>query len=214
MNGPDFQYDGLTAFAPITNVATDKKKGLMSAADKAKLDAIPEGGGGALSHLTEVTLAADTATITFSSIPQTARHLRLVVYGRSTNASLSDALLVRFNGDSTGSYDRQRLEANAGVVAASELFSQTSIALNYLPGATATAGCASHVSIEIPDYARSNWQKAVTATIAEKAGSTSGFMIMGLYAGFWRSGAAITSITLSCGANLAAGTVATLYGLT
>ena len=40
MNGPDFQYDGLTAFAPITSAATDKKKGLMSAADKAKLDTL------------------------------------------------------------------------------------------------------------------------------------------------------------------------------
>lgn len=40
MNGPDFQYDGLTAFAPITRAATPGKKGLMSAADKAKLDTL------------------------------------------------------------------------------------------------------------------------------------------------------------------------------
>lgn len=40
MNGPDFVYNGLTAFAPITNVATPDKKGLMSAADKAKLDGL------------------------------------------------------------------------------------------------------------------------------------------------------------------------------
>ena len=41
MNGPDFQYDGLTAFAPITSAATAKKKGLMAAADKARLDRVP-----------------------------------------------------------------------------------------------------------------------------------------------------------------------------
>lgn len=40
MNGPDKQYDGLTAFAPITNIATTKKKGLLSADDKAKLDTL------------------------------------------------------------------------------------------------------------------------------------------------------------------------------
>ena len=44
MNGPDFQYDGLTAFAPITSAATAKKKGLLSAADKAKLDALAGSG--------------------------------------------------------------------------------------------------------------------------------------------------------------------------
>lgn len=45
MNGPDFQYDGLTAFAPITSAATAKKKGLLSAADKAKLDSYTTAGG-------------------------------------------------------------------------------------------------------------------------------------------------------------------------
>src|SRR5689334_18175590 len=53
--------------------------------------AAPSGGGsGGLTLIAEQLLLSDTPTITFSSVPNTYRHLRLVAMGRITQASNDD----------------------------------------------------------------------------------------------------------------------------
>ena len=172
------------------------------------------GGGGAMVQVAETILAVDTATITFSSIPGTARGLRLVFTGRSTAAVTTDSLLLRLNGDTGANYDSQKLQGNGGTVTSVESLGQTAFTMTALVGASAAANFASHFIIEINDYARTNWYKNITAMCNEKAGNGTGFIVLAQFGGGWRSTAAITSLTLSCAANLAAGTVATLYSIT
>ncbi len=163
--------------------------------------------------IAETILAADAASITFSSIPQTFRHLRLVVFGRCSLATSTTLAYLRMNGDAGATYDWQQLHGNAATVGAGEGFADI-IRAGYISGANAPAGVASGLSATVFDYARTAWQKAVISLSGGKGNVTSGSLIVVAVSGFWRSNAAITSLTLiASGSNFVAGTVATLYGI-
>ena len=153
------------------------------------------------------TSPGDTA-ITFSAIPATYTHLRIIGSFRSNTSTTF--LSMRFNGDAGANYSRIIGQINqAGTVYGSLLTGQTAIFIG-LQNSAGADGFSSAV-IEIPAYAgggkksvmgRSYYLEAAVATQAQGGG-------------YWNSVNAITSITLMAQTTdeFAEGCVASLYGI-
>lgn len=166
-------------------------------------------GGGDVEVIAETVLAADAASISFASIPATYSHLLLLVSARSTaGAGSEENLSLRFNGDTAGNYEWQRLRAFGGVVDATNATAATSMVFGFPPTAPASVGIPALSHMLIPNYARTTNKKVTRTT-----GTSQGHRLTD-HAGFWASTAAINSISIFVASgNLAAGSVAALYGL-
>jgi hypothetical protein len=165
-------------------------------------------------------LASPAASITFSAIPQTYSLLRLIVTGASASATESDRWLVQINGDAGAHYDIQVASANdttlAGIprIAFAAWQIATANPPGDMPGASATAGLAGMLEIEIPAYAGTTLQKVANWRSGYSDAATSAadqITISGIAS--WRSTAAITSILIgtATASNLVTGTAAYLY---
>ena len=178
------------------------------------------GGGTALTKIAETILGANTATVTFSSIPQTFRNLVLKVTARdsATVTGNSDAYL-QFNGDTGGNYQYSFIEGTGtGSPSIGQGFSQSQpiVFATVSNGAGNTAQFAGSSTITIYDYARTAWVKNVLAqcvlTIAFNSSGAAHVFTLNM---LWGSTAAITSIVTGiCGSGsvFMAGSVFTLYG--
>lgn len=161
---------------------------------------------------TVVTVAA--ATIDFTSIPATYRHLQLALYARGDTAATTATVGVTFNNDSAANYDLQTVTGTASTAAAAESFDQSNINLGSMAAASASANLFTPYEVIIPHYANSANNKTLISRMARKIGTATGNLTTIHLGGFWRSNAAINRITLTPGAgNFDVGTVATLYGL-
>jgi hypothetical protein len=165
------------------------------------------------------TLASPAASITFSSIPAGYSLLRLVVVGASAAAAELDRWIVQVNGDTGAHYDLIGYGAQGGSGTLTEKNANTSWESGYgtdgdVPAASATAGVAGILVIEIPLYAGTTFQKAGLHRAGYSDAATSASDQSGASATIaWRSTAAITSVTVAVlsGSNLVAGTTAFLY---
>jgi hypothetical protein len=162
------------------------------------------------------TLSSPTATISISSIPQTFRHLLLLMEMRSDRASTAnDNVLVRFNGDSGASnYYRFNYQVLGSPPAFGGNYTNAlgnGLSLNQwsMLGAAAAAGLRSAIVMHIFDYAALR-QRQVTYYGYTPAGS----LIQG--GGYWVNTAAginAISIASGTGSNLVAPSTYALYGL-
>lgn len=159
--------------------------------------------------ITSVTLAVDTASITFSTIP-TGNILRYSALVRGTKSAASDGIGFRLNGDGSADYDNAGIFAINNVSSASSAYSGATSYIGLeanVPAASATAGVFAAFTAVIPGY---------SATVAQKVGySTSGYNdgvagVIGvnqLMPFNWRNSAAVTSVQFfTLGGNMKAGT--------
>lgn len=163
------------------------------------------------------TLAADTATVTFSSIPQDFTHLHLKCLVRSTVAAGTDVFNMRLNSDSSALYDWTTTLWNDSTAPGTASTGSNGVVATSLrvsgeiDGATATAGFFTKAQIDIPHYSDGTTSR------------TKGFMSQAVLSGFTinlasgvyvpAAAAAITAVTFLCGANFKAGSVFSLYGV-
>jgi hypothetical protein len=187
------------------------------AASKRILDSsgqFANGPGQTFKAIATAVLTSD-GTVTFSSIPGTYKHLILEVSGRGNRAAVEDPVYVRFNGDGTnGNYDWQEVRSSATTVASSESIGTSIIQIGVVPSATASSGPNGAITAQIHNYAATTFQKSIIATSGHKVGTSSGNVTTRQNAGFWRSTAAITSVTVGCAnASLLTGTIVSLYGV-
>lgn len=153
-------------------------------------------------------------TITFSNIDQTFAHLYLVVMGRSSAAVSSADLRIQLNGDVAANYDWQFSRGNAANAVAAEFFGDTSMLLGSLAGNAVGAGLAGMVTVDLPSYSGSTFNKMANSRSSEKHGVLTTNMNVFEVSSFWRSGAAITSLVLLLSAgSFMIGSQASLYGL-
>jgi hypothetical protein len=154
-----------------------------------------------------VTLGTSTASITFSSIPQTYRHLQIRMLSTSGNTPSSGSTL-RYNGDTTvGNYYAHNIQGDGATAAAYATASNS-----YFPavlGNAATTGPAGGI-LDILDYTNTNKYKT-SRYISSYDQNGSGYVVFG--SNLWSSTAAITSIVLTGNANFAQYTQAALYGV-
>jgi hypothetical protein len=181
------------------------------------------GAGGNLQYLydgrvykiAEFVLGIVTASVTFSSIPGTYRHLVIPWGARGDNATASTALVMQANGDTTANYDSELYQFHGSVSGpfVQELIGTATPAVGDLAAASAPAGFAGGGVIEIQNYAGTTFNKQATGRSAFKGANTTGNINHEIEAWFWRNSAAITAIKLLPGAgNFVAGSMFQLYG--
>jgi hypothetical protein len=161
------------------------------------------------------TLGSPAGTITFSAIPGTYNMLRLVAIGASARVAETDNWNVAVNGGGVY-HDMQNLyglhvSPSAGVGSATTGWATGG---GDLPGANATAGVAGILDLQIPAYAGTTLQKIGlwrSGYFDAVASASDGATEQATAA--WRSGSAITSLTITTvnSANLVTGTTALLY---
>lgn len=165
--------------------------------------------------LSETTLATATANITFSSISQSYKHLRLYVYGAAASATVELDLLMQFNNDTGANYGWTQGYVNntSATGSGGHTASTTSLKIGALWGANSTDIPGVSV-IDIPLYSGTSFMKGYTAVSSSEDGNNVDWNIT--YAGgVWQNTAAINTITVFPGlsANFTAGTYAALYAI-
>ncbi len=166
-----------------------------------------------MGKLQEIALTAVAATIDFTAIPATYKHLVVTLTARADGAYPDTDIYLTFNGDTGANYDDQYLSSTGTTGGNSSTLAGAHIRAGLTAGANAPAGVYAETTIDVLNYANTTPRKTVSAKTYDHGSDTgAGFMIE--EAGQWRSTAAITRLTLTPGSgNFAAGTVATLYGV-
>lgn len=167
--------------------------------------------------ISDQTVGSAVATVTFSSIPGTYKHLQLEMEGRCSASALVDTFYVQANGDTMSNYSQQFLKSNHLTVTATDEQLSAKVDLTGMPCATALANTAGTATMKFTDYAGTTFTKSgidiggtvMAASIAASA-LTNYFVWWN-----WNSNAAITSLTVGVtgGSNFVTGSRFTLYGL-
>jgi len=158
------------------------------------------------------TVGTATATVTFSSIPQTYTDIIAVPYVKTTSNDIGVGFYYNSDNASTN-YSRTWLFGYS-TTASSTRNSNTATFGNiaYNTGASDTIFNAYHLNImnyaNTTTYKTAIWRAGNMQTVLNNTET-------GVGAGLWRSSAAITGITFVCGGgvNFAVGTTFTLYGI-
>jgi hypothetical protein len=152
-----------------------------------------------------------SASIAFTSIPQTYTDLQIFISSRTNRADASDYFTVSFNSDTTGANYSYRDLIGSGS-AASSTGSTSSTSGGETVGNNATASVFGNGQIYIANYTSSNHKLFNNETVAENNLAAS---FMNMTSGVWKNTAAITSISLivGIGPNFNEFTTATLYGI-
>jgi len=155
------------------------------------------------------TLGSTTATVTFSSIPQTFTDLKLVYSARSTTTGTQEFIKADFNGN-TSNYTLKTLQGD-GYGSSSGSYSYSWI--GYSVGGGSTSNTFSNGDIYIPNYTNSNIYKASSVDCVTERNDRN--TQMWLASNLWSNTSAITSIVLTIdgGQNFVAGTNFYLYGI-
>ena len=154
------------------------------------------------------TVASDTNSVTFSSIPATYTDLVLVMQIKSSS---SDTIRFRFNSDSATNYSTTRL-SGTGSSAVSDRESNSSVTLGSSYGyPTSTLGATTHI-LQIFNYSNTTTYKT-QITRANSAGNGVDACV-----GLWRSTAAINAVSVATSAYggstaVQIGSTFTLYGI-
>jgi hypothetical protein len=156
--------------------------------------------------------AGNQASISFTSIPSTYKHLQIRAINRSTRASAFGYWNMSFNSDTTNAnYFWGHNLAGSGASAYADTFGSAPGIVVQMPGASQSANMFGATVIDIPDYGNTNKNKT-TRTLNGHDFNGSGYMI--LSSGLWMSTAAITSITFTDqNANFAQYSSFALYGI-
>jgi hypothetical protein len=149
-----------------------------------------------------------SATIDFTSIPQTYTDLEVRISARSSLAGDGDYLLVNYN-NSTSNISSKSF----GGYGASTVFTGTeaSYFINIVPAANVVANTFSNTKIYVPNYTSSNFKPASMDGVYPN--NSSNWWIF-TTAGLWSNTAAITSLKLDLlDGNFIQNSTAYLYGI-
>jgi hypothetical protein len=154
------------------------------------------------------TLSSDTTTVTFNSIPSTYKDLHVRYVAKKIDSGITDINLT-FNGDGGSNYSKSWIFTFDGA-GPYESGNDTGLSIGYAAGSD--SGVFGAGMIDIPDYAATTKNKTCTyLTGNEKSSANTTTLVIG--AGQWRSTAAISSLTLSCGATFSTGSTFEIYGI-
>ena len=156
--------------------------------------------------------ATPTSTfVTFSSIPQTYKHLQIRVTGRTTFATTNWELWLQFNGDAGTNYVYHFLQGNGSSATAGAFTTQNLIRIGDITGSSSAASIFGVSICDILDYTSTNKNKTVRSLSGNDA---NGSGIVALKSNLWLNTAAITSIKVSTASDsFATGSVISLYGI-
>jgi len=156
------------------------------------------------------TLGSSTATISFSSIPSTYKHLQIRATTRMTASAIADTCWAQFNSDTTSSnyyaHGLYGTGSSVGAYADSGAYAQIGI----VSANTAGANIFGVFVMDILDYKDTNKFKT-TRTLSGT--DTNGDGQLRFVSGLWRNTNAITSIDIKGNSNFAQYSSFALYGI-
>lgn len=161
------------------------------------------------------TLSATGASITFSSIPSTYKHLQIRGIYKDTSSSSSQfaPLFIQFNADGGNNYAYHYLRGDTSVAIASGVASTSWIRIDSA-GVVSTTGAYGASIIDVVDYVSSAKNKTLKAIAGGDGNLTQTNYAVSYSSGAWFNTAAITSITIYAGnGGFASGSSFALYGI-
>lgn len=161
------------------------------------------GSAGNFVLISDTVLGVDTASFDLTSIVGTYKHLRISL---SLMGTAEGSVVMQFNGDTATNYRGQVMTCTSSTVAAASAGgAQTQI------GYAMTTPNAAKITVDIPDYSGTTFQKGHTAACSVNL--TGGFYWAGT-SGAWLNTAAITRINIfPSSGSFVAGSRCSLYGL-
>lgn len=160
------------------------------------------------------TLGSSQASVTFSSIPSTFKHLQIRMIARtSRSANEYDGTIIQFNSDTGANYAYHRIIGDGSTVLADGYASQNNGTLGTTLGAGAIANAFSPLITDILDYASTNKTKVVRSISGRQNNTTDSQLLY--TSSLWNNTSAITSITIkpSVGPNYVQYSQFALYGI-
>jgi hypothetical protein len=157
------------------------------------------------------TLSADTATVTFSAIPQTFTDLLIKISTRTTRAtSTNDGLMIKLNATTTPYSSRSLTRDDGSIATYGDLFGVGYVINTASAGVTASIFASSDVYIA--NYAGSNHKLITSETVVETNAPQNRLENM---VNIWTNTDAITSIVFGSygSSNLVQYSTYTLYGI-
>jgi hypothetical protein len=156
--------------------------------------------------ISTVTLGSSQATVTFSSIPSTYKHLQIRGIAKSTTVNHLD---MQFNSDTGNNYAGHQLEGNGTAASASAGATRANIfSVVMMAGTSPIMGAG---IIDILDYANTNKYKTARSLRGYDANGSGN---ISLISGLWMNTAAISTITLTArGGSVDQYTTFALYGI-
>lgn len=162
------------------------------------------------------TVTGSGASVTFSSIPSTYKHLQIRSIARTSSGAYDTVLLYRLNGDSTYTnyFGRHLLygDGSTAAAAANNSSAFTGGAVGQTAGGLTASNVFATTIVDILDYQNTNKNKTLRGLggIDTNGGGTVAFA-----SSLWLNTAAVTSITILPydGSSFAANTQFALYGI-
>jgi hypothetical protein len=155
--------------------------------------------------------AGGLSTVSFTSIPNTYKHLQLRCLARTTAAVDNDAAFLNFNSDSSANYAAHNLRGNGGITAASGGVGSSTVIQRFAGGNQSSINLGAAI-VDILDYASTNKNKTLRDLGGYDFNGTGNIYFSG---GLWINTNAITSITIttSQGGNWSQYSQFALYGI-
>ena len=173
-----------------------------------------KGATSAMMQLYDNVAAGAIASWDVSSISQAYNYLKVLVQGRSDNATVLTTILLRLNNDSAANYNGNNPTFQNATVVGGETLGATSMPVGAVPGSTATANRPGNSELVIHDYKGTVFHKQVTGSAMHTRDDSTTNQEVQLLGGLWRSTAAVNRITVTPAAgNFIAGSRLTIYGL-
>ena len=168
--------------APILGIYASQISGHLSTNNFSSIATVTVGSGG-------------SSSVSFTSIPSTYTHLQIRISAQTNRATYgTDSIAMRFNSDTTSSYDTHEL---IGANGSANAYSTTSTNTPYWDAmGTSTSGAFGAGIFDILDYANTNKYKTSRLFLGSdnngSISSNTGAITLG--SGLWQSTNAITSI--------------------
>jgi hypothetical protein len=138
-----------------------------------------------------------SVNVTFSSLPQTYKHLQLRMTTRTNGGGFTNEWLrMRFNGVTTSTYNTHNLWGTGSTVSSNGGSSQTSMEdIARVPGNLAETGVYGATIIDILDYTNASKNKTIRVSGGYHEPTSSSYYV-NLTSGLFRSTSAVTQIDL------------------
>jgi hypothetical protein len=169
---------------PILGIIASSRLSAVAVGDYESIATVSVGSGG-------------QASVTFSSIPATFKHLQIRGIGKDNRGYGYDNLMVQFNSDTaTGNYTTHLLDGDGSTASAAAYVQNiaTAVIVNALSDTTYLANGFGAFVIDILDYANTSKYKTTRALGGVDNNNTIG--IVGLTSGLWSNTVAISSILI------------------
>lgn len=136
-----------------------------------------------------------SSSVTFSSIPQTYRHLQLRAAAKTNRSDNQDIICMRYNSDTGSNYAYHILYGNGSSAGADSNTSTGTPWSGIIAGQTDAANMFGAVITDILDYARTDRYKTMRSLNGTDQNSTAGRIYFS--SNLWQSTSAISTLTVT-----------------